>query len=299
MHVDIQRLTNEELIRRTEELAADIRTKTCDLVESLAEMDRRKLYQDFHYASLFEYCIHKLRMSEAAAYRRIRAARAFQAYPPVKPLMREGKLTLEALALLHPYLNDADAGKLVSEASGKRVWEVERLIASRRTEEPRRDVVRFIAPALAAPVTIPDTRSLFDSPAVVSAPAAAVSKAALNEPPTVAPSPPPDQTSPPPDRTCPPSDEAAPSVCAPAAAPPAVHAPAGPADPASEAAPSRHAVRIAFTADESFFRLMKEAQAAMRHKYPDGRLDGVFGDALEALLRKKRPWAFPKRATPR
>lgn len=292
MHVDIQRLTNEELIRRTEELAADIRTKTCDLVESLAEMDRRKLYQDFHYASLFEYCIHKLRMSEAATYRRIRAARAFQAYPPVKPLMREGKLTLEALALLHPYLNDADAGKLVSEASGKRVWEVERLIASRRTEEPRRDIVRFIAPALAAPMMVPDTRSLFDSPAAVPAPAAAVSKAALNEPPAVAPFPPP-------DRTCPPSDEAARSVCAPAAAPSAVHAPAGPADPASGTAPSRHAVRIAFTADESFFRLMKEAQAAMRHKYPDGRLDGVFGDALEALLRKKRPWAFPKRATPR
>lgn len=291
MLVDIQRLTNDELIRRTEELAADIRTKTCDLVESLAEMDRRKLYQDFQYASLFEYCIHKLRMSEAAAYRRIRAARAFQAYPPVKPLMREGKLTLEALALLHPYLNDADAGKLVTEASGKRVWEVERLIASRRTEEPRRDVVRFIAPALAAPATVPDTRSLFDPPAAVSAPAAPASIAAPIEPPAVAPFPPPDRTSSTSDEDPPPDD--------PPAAPSADRPQAGPANPARAAPPPRHAVRIAFTADESFFRLMKEAQAAMRHKYPDGRLDGVFGDALEALLRKKRPWAFPKRATPR
>ena len=58
--------------------------------------------------------------------------------------------------------------------------------------------------------------------------------------------------------------------------------------------PDRHAVRIGFTADEAFFNLLKEAQAAMRHKYPDGRLDGVFRDALEALLRKKRPWAFPR-----
>ena len=79
-----------------------------------------------------------------------------------------------------------------------------------------------------------------------------------------------------------------------AAAPPAVHAPSGPASPAGEPPPSRHAVRIAFTADESFFRLMKEAQAAMRHKYPNGRLDGVFRDALEALLRKKAPWAYRK-----
>lgn len=287
MIVDIQRLTNEELIRRTEELAADIRTKTCDLVESLAEMDRRKLYQDFRYASLFEYCIHKLRMSEAAAYRRIRAARAFQAYPPVKPLMREGKLTLEALALLHPYLNDVDAGKLVSEASGKRVWEVERLIACRRTEEPRRDVVRFIAPALATPVPVPETRMLFDPPASASAPSAPASIAAPIEPAAAAPSPPS-------DRASPPHDEAPPPIDRPAAAPVTVRVPAGPATPEQEPPSSRHAVRIAFTADESFFRLMKEAQAAMRHKYPNGRLDGVFRDALEALLRKKTPCAFPR-----
>lgn len=264
MLVDIQRLTNEELIRRTEELAADLRMKTCDLVESLAEMDRRKLYQDFHYVSLFEYCIHKLRMSEAAAYRRIRAARAFQAYPPVKPLLREGKLTLEALALLHPYLNDAGAGRLVSEASGKRVWEVERLVASRRTEEPRRDVVRFIAPALAAPATAPDRP---ESP--------------LFDPPAAAPLPPSAGTSPPID----------------AQASSAVQAAPGPAKSDGEAPSARRAVRIAFTADGSFFLLMLEAQAAMRHKYPSGRLDGVFRDALEALLRKKRPWAFSRRAT--
>lgn len=253
MLVDIFRLTNEELIRHTEELAADLRTKTCDLVESLAELDRRKLYQDFNYTSLFEYCVYKLKMSDAAAYRRIRAARAFQAYPPVKPLLRAGKLTLESLALLHPFLNDADAGKLVAEASGKRIWEVDRLVAGRRTEPPRRDVVRFTAP-IPAVVVAADNRpeaSLFDAPAAVP----------------------------------PPSSEAEPAAilaeCRPKPAPsiPIIAAPG---------------VRIAFTADAAFFKLLKEAQAAMRHKYPNGRLDGVFRDALEALLRKKRPWASSK-----
>lgn len=243
MLVDILKLTNEELVRRTEELASDLRVKTCELVESLCEMDRRKLYQDFQCVSLFEYCVTRLRMSEAAAYRRIRAARAFQSYPPVKPLLREGKLSLESLALLHPYLNDADAGKLVEAASGMRVWEVERLIAGRRTEEPRRDVVRFIAPAPAA-APIRREEPLFEPPAAVP----------------------------------------------PAAAPPVV--PSAPPNPSPM--PARRSVRIGFTTDEAFFKLLKEAQAAMRHKYPDGRLDGVFRDALEALLRRKRPWAFPR-----
>lgn len=218
-------------------------------------------------------------MSEAAAYRRIRAARAFQAYPPVKPLLRAGKLTLESLALLHPFLNDVDAGKLVTEAAGKRTWEVERLVAGRRTEEPRRDVVRFTTPILAAPLK-PETHteaSLFDPPAasltaafpIADFPPAPVAQ--LDEDLTV---PCPSET-----RSVAKIPEPARSQPKPAAGVPAVAAPG---------------VRIGFTADASFHRLLREAQAAMRHKYPDGRLDGVFRDALEALLRKKTPWAYRK-----
>jgi len=289
--VNISKLSAEELWARLIELAKIERGAICDLVETLAETDRRGLYKDHSYVSLFECCVHKLGFSEAAAYRRIRAARSLKLFPPIGPLLRQGRLTLESIALLHPFLKDPDAAALVSAAAGKRVWEVERLIASRRTEEPRRDVVRFIAPALAAPLTVPDgPRSpLFDPPAADSAPAAPESKAA----PSGAPAPSAVARFPPSDRTSPPSEEAPPPIDSPAAPSP-VQGPAGPAPPEQEPPSSRHAVRIAFTADESFFRLMKEAQAAMRHKYPSGRLDGVFRDALEALLRKKTPWAFPR-----
>lgn len=285
--VDISRLSAEELWARLIELAKIERGATCDLVETLAETDRRGLYKDHSYVSLFECCVHKLGFSEAAAYRRIRAARSLKLFPPIGPLLRQGRLTLESIALLHPFLKEPDAASLVSAAAGKRVWEVERLIASRRTDEPRRDVVRFIAPALAPPVTVPDTRPLFDPPAVVSTPSAPASIAAPTEPAAVAPFPPSGQDDPP-------SGGSPPAVPAPVAAPSAAQSAAGPANSERGAPSPRHAVRIAFTADESFFRLMKEAQAAMRHKYPSGRLDGVFRDALEALLRKKTPWAHRK-----
>lgn len=287
--MDIFRLTNDELIRRTEELAADLRRKSCELIESLVEIDRRRLFREHQCVSLFEYCVSRLRMSEAAAYRRIRAARAFQAYPPVKPLLREGKLSLESLALIHPFLNEADAGKLVAEASGKRVWEVERLIASRRTEEPRRDVVRFIASSVAVPP--PPAEPLFARPMAVEPPPVET-RLAVGEQASDLPSPAASSEGRPgaADREIyPPMPAAMPSVPVPPPEPPA------PRPPPSGAV--RHAVRIAFTTDEAFFRLLKEAQAAMRHKYPDGRLDGVFRDALEALLRRKRPWAFPRTGT--
>jgi len=251
--MDITKLTDEELLRWTEELARDLRTKTVELVESLVELDQRKLFFS-EYRSLFEFCVFKLKMSDGAAYRRIRAARAFQAFPPVKSLLRSGQLSLESLVILHPFLKDEDAESLVARAAGMRVWEVERLVAPRRTEAPRRDVVRFIAaPAPAVPSTIdagPSTGvSLFDESAIKTA-----------------------------------GIEAAPASIA--------AAPAAPAPPAASAPTDSHGVRIGFTADAAFFKLLREVQAAMRHKYPDGRLEGIFRDALILLLRKKTPYAF-------
>lgn len=248
--MDISKLSDSELLRRTEELAADLRKQTVELVESLVELDARKLYIEKN-RSLFEYCVFQLKMSDGAAYRRIRAARAFQAYPPVKALLRSGELSLESLVLLHPFLNDADAGALVTQAAGKGVREIEKLVAPRRTEPPRRDTVRFIpaptpAPALPAAAAPP---SLFELPAIAA------------------------ETAPP----------------APNEAPPESHAPRTEAPARVKPAPLVH---IAFTADESFHRLLRETQAAMRHKYPDGRLDGIFRDALMLLLRKKTPYAF-------
>lgn len=274
-NVDNSKLTNEELIKRIEDLAGDLRTKTVELVESLVELDERKLYFNKH-RSLFEYCVFHLKMSDGAAYRRIRAARAFQTYPPVKALLRSGQLSLESLAMLHPFLNDADAGSLVAQAAGMRVWEVERLVAPRRTEAPRRDVVRFIPAPTVAPAkeAEPSTEvSLFEDPvnnaAAPNIVAPEMKAAVIVAPPAgttvISPLPP--------------------------AAPTSTFAPISAAR-ASSAPPASPGVRIAFTADAAFFKLMREAQSAMRHKYPDGRLDGVFGDALILLLRKKTPYAF-------
>lgn len=56
----------------------------------------------------------------------------------------------------------------------------------------------------------------------------------------------------------------------------------------------RPPVRIAFTAGFEFFVHLEKARSLLRHKYPDGRPEGVLGAALRALLEKKDPgirWA--------
>lgn len=63
--------------------------------------------------------------------------------------------------------------------------------------------------------------------------------------------------------------------------PPVVWAPPPPA------AASSKLVRIGFTADESLHRMVLHAQQLMRHKYPNGSLEGIFRDALRLLIEKK------------
>jgi hypothetical protein len=62
--------------------------------------------------------------------------------------------------------------------------------------------------------------------------------------------------------------------------------------PAKESIPEpvqRKLVRIGFTADEGLHRMVLHAQQLMRHKYPNGSLEGIFGDALKLLIEKKDP----------
>jgi hypothetical protein len=231
--VDISRLTDAELLARTKALAQAERAALCDLIEHLAEIDKRSLYKDCECASLFEYCVHALNCSEAAAYRRIRAARAVRIFPPITVLIRDGRLSLESVALLHPFLDRPDAASLIRRASGLRSWQVQAMIAGLQTEKPRRDVIRFTGEAAASSVATEPQSPLLAVAAAVAAP------------------------------------------------------PEAKADSSPESETRIRSVRVSFTADADFYRLMQRARALLRHKYPDGRLEGVLKDALGALLAQK------------
>jgi hypothetical protein len=224
-NIALQRLSDKELMARTEFLARLERSAACDLVLHISELDRRESLIKSGFNSTFDYCVHRLRYAEGAAYRLIRAARAVRRMPPLEPLLREGALTLEAVALIHPYLKDADASALVQSCVGRSTRYVEALVAKRRTAPSIRDSIRHIG-----------TKPSSDSPA----------KQPLG----------------------------APLVLEPGRGP----------DPYR---PEREMVRIVFAAGGRFEALLRRAKSVMLHKYPEGRLEDVLSDALEALLDKK------------
>lgn len=230
--VDIIALGDAELLIRTESLARVEKAALADLIESLAEVDKRRLWKGTH-SSFFEYCVHRLRLHPASAYHRIRAVRAFRTFPPILELMRAGRLSLEAVVLLNPHLAGHDAAELVGKALGMNHRQLESFLAARRPEPPKPDSIRFLGPA--------------PSPSLPSLPLLALQ--AGNSTPADAP------------------------------------APAGGPESPHETAP--RAVRFSFTGDEELLRLIDRARQLLRHKYPDGRLEGVIRTALKLLVEKK------------
>jgi hypothetical protein len=143
--VDIITIGDAELLQRTESFARAEKAVLADLIECLAEVDRRRLWKGTH-SSFFEYCAYRLRMHPASVAHRIRAVRAFRAFPPILELLRAGQLSLEAVVLLNPHLSGHDAAEVVSKAMGMNHRQLEAFLAARRPEQPKPDSIRFIGP---------------------------------------------------------------------------------------------------------------------------------------------------------
>src|SRR5512133_1516727 len=122
-------LSDVALVAEVSRLAQGERTATAQLLASLIEFDRRRLYLPEGFPSLFAYCTQHLHLSEHAAYHRIEAARAAQRFPEILGLLEEGALSLTAVGLLRPHLTEENHRAVLAAArhAGKRA--VEELVA--------------------------------------------------------------------------------------------------------------------------------------------------------------------------
>ena len=76
-------VSNDALHRSAISHAGSERSATADLLADLAEIDVRRFYLAMAYPSLFAYCVAELRLSEDAAYNRIKACRTARRFPAV------------------------------------------------------------------------------------------------------------------------------------------------------------------------------------------------------------------------
>src|SRR2546425_5644221 len=144
----VSHLSDPELLRGLASLVAQDRVTTATLLAHLAEVDARRLYLPAAYPSLYAYCVHELRLSEDAAYKRIQAARAARQFPVIFGALADGRLHLSAVVQLAPYLTPENASDLLAAATHKTKAEIEELLARRF---PRPETMALVQALPASP----------------------------------------------------------------------------------------------------------------------------------------------------
>src|SRR5262249_45405614 len=140
--INVSTLTDSQLILEVSRLSQSERDTTASLIAHLAELYGRRLHENSGYGSLFTYCVSVLRMSESAAYDRMKAAKVARRFPSVLDGLAEGRLNLTTVRLVAPHLTSANHQELLTRLAGLSKRQVQEELARRFPQPDLRASVR-------------------------------------------------------------------------------------------------------------------------------------------------------------
>ena len=135
-------MSDERVLERVEVLVRRSNETTAELLAYLAEVDSRGLHLGEACGSLFAYCVERLHMSEAAAGKRITAARTARRFPVLLAMISRGEMHLCGVTLLAPHLKEENHAELLARARHRSKRAIEKLVAE---FAPRPDVSSRVA----------------------------------------------------------------------------------------------------------------------------------------------------------
>ena len=128
---ELDRLADHAVLPGLASVVAQGCANTAETLAYIAVADERKLYLPAAFASMYQYCLGELRMSEDAAAKRIQAARAARTFPALFDAVEQGRLHLSAVGLLSPHLTRENAAELIAAGSHKTSADIKLLLAER------------------------------------------------------------------------------------------------------------------------------------------------------------------------
>ena len=190
MITDFNRLNSKDLLEQLAKLVCTENETTVQILLYLLELEKRELYLELGYSSLFDFCVRKLRYSEGAAARRIRAARTIKDYPQVYELLLSRELSLSTICHVASLLKPENAAEILAAVRGKGKTEVENFVkfynpVTKKPTERIRPLALAKAPSKAAatplelfsaPLAEPGLKKEEESAASASNPSAAPEK---------------------------------------------------------------------------------------------------------------------------
>ena len=106
-HMNLEKYSDQELLVKTKNLVKEEQKLLSVILAHLEEIERRKLYADLGYKSLFDYCLRELNYTEQQAWRRINAMRVIRKLPELKNQVDDGSLSLSNINLASSLFKDA------------------------------------------------------------------------------------------------------------------------------------------------------------------------------------------------
>ncbi len=128
---NLTHLNDQQLVSGLHSALAVGHRATAAIVAHLGEVEARKLYLKHACTSMWVYCLERLGLSEPAAFKRLRAARASRQFPIIVERLASGAIHLTAVSMLAPRLTVENHVALLDAAAGRSKAGVERLLAER------------------------------------------------------------------------------------------------------------------------------------------------------------------------
>ncbi len=109
--VQLNKLSDDDILIRTQRLVQKERELVTAILHHLTEVERRKLYSDLGYKSLFDYAVKELGYSEGQAGRRLQAMRLLSELPQeekkeVELKIESGALNLTTICQAQSFFNE-------------------------------------------------------------------------------------------------------------------------------------------------------------------------------------------------
>ncbi len=249
--------SDRQLARDVESSFLEERKCQCRFLEKLGKFDERHLYLPLGYSSIFAYCTRALGLSEGSAAKRIVVARLGRKFPAIYELLSRNECTMTSLWILAPVFTDDNRELLIPKLKELTKFQAEQIKVSFLPRSEKRPVIR-LEPVrghleLSPPLPPPLTNPVTIETGVNPLPAATIDVGRV--------------------RT---SDSQPMSTL-----------------PTRGQVPEPRRVGFHFTAGEMLLSKFRRAQTLMRHRYPKGDPEGVFSEALDALLDRDDPQRSP------
>lgn len=135
---------DEVIHKETVENAKAFHSSEKYLLNSLEKVDDRKIWRHFGHASLFEYCMRTLKLSEGNACGFITVMRKAKEVPALKKALEEGTLTVSSSKRITRIINGENAEVWIEKAKELPQRELEKVVAEEFPQEVVREKLRVV-----------------------------------------------------------------------------------------------------------------------------------------------------------